>query len=61
MPDGQEDIVDRLRRQVELIPGLSPEPPEDDLTASDRLWFTVQDAADEIERLRRLLSEKGTD
>lgn len=51
MTDG---IVERLRRQARRVVELygDPEPPEYDMNPADLLWFTVQDAADEIERLR---------
>lgn len=53
------DIVDRLRRQSRRVAELygDPEPPDDDMKPADQLWFTVQEAADEIERLRTKLTE----
>jgi hypothetical protein len=33
------------------------EPPTDDMSPADRLWFTAQEAADEIERLRAIVTD----
>lgn len=48
------DIVERLRKQSRRVAELygDPEPPDDDMKPADLLWFTAQEAADEIEQLR---------
>lgn len=49
-----DDIVKRLSTQSETVVRLfgSPDGPEETLLPADLLWFTCQDAAAEIERLR---------
>lgn len=54
-----DDIVERLRKQSRRVAELygDPEPPDEDMKPADQLWFTCQEAADEIERLKRALTE----
>lgn len=53
------DLVERLRTQAEEVAQLygDAQPPEDDLKPADILWWTVQDAIDEITHLRAEVAE----
>lgn len=44
-----EAVVERVLRLSERLPGLSPYPPDGDMTTSDRMWFAVRDLADIVE------------